>query len=348
MYQPIYKGKKAEFDSWSHASSARRVQANPLFEIVAAKGISADLEKFRDMLLGSCQQGDVVAVDALALGDDAVEPNSGLGPYSWLARQCAGSGVTIRAVLHLADGSAFVADAISALGPKDIVLRIGGTDGDPQPTSSDTTLTDWCRAARLLPSDVHLLIDLASIYGLDQTVQQALAQAYLIWASTSGPWATVTLASGAFPAQISSLAKSTPNSIPRLDAALWNQARSLSPISDLQFGDYGVRHTELADGGFGGPLPNIRYATDSEWIVWREAKHPQYPNGSFYKACVGIVGHTAYSGSAFSWADGVIDQKSRANPGPQPGAGTGTDWITYGMNRHLEFVVDRLTTHGAA
>lgn len=348
MYQPILKGKKAEFEAWKNLSPARRRRAVPLFELVADKGTSIDLAKFRDLLLGAVGKDDVVAVDALALGDGATEPNSGLGAYTWLSKECASLDFTLRPVLHVDDSPSVVEDVVRTFGVENITLRVGGTEGDPQPDSSDESLREWCHTGGLETKNVHLLIDFASIYGMDPAAQQGLAYSYLSWAASNGQWASVTLASGAFPQQITGLAKGVPNKVPRGDAALWNLVRPTSPVADLQFGDYGIRHPELADGGFGGPLPNLRYATATDWIVWREAKHHMYPNGSFYAVCAGVRGLPSYGGAGFSWADGIIDVKSRERPGPLPGAGTGTEWISYGMNRHFEFVTDRLTTLGVA
>lgn len=350
MYQPILKGKKAEFDAWQNMSVSRRTNAIPLFELVVKDGTDADLEAFRDRLQGSTQPQDTVAVDLQALGANAVESTSGLQPYTWLAQEMKGSGVNIMPVVYLEDEFAVAEDAVAAVRKlkEQIVLRIGGRNGDPAPADDDESLKDYCGSIGISSDKVHLLIDFGGIYGSDIGLLQRLANSYLAWAAANGPWASVTLAAGAFPAQITALPKSTPNMVPRLDGALWNLVHPTSPVANLRYGDYGIRHPELPDGGFGGPLPNLRYATTTDWVVWREAKLTKYPNGSFYSVCAGIVGLPQFGGANFSWADDVISAKAACQPGPAPGAGTGAEWITYGMNRHLEYVVDRLTNHGVA
>lgn len=346
MYQPILKGKKAEFDAWQNVSGTRRLSAIPLFELVVKDRTDSDLGAFRDRLLGSAHKGDTVAVDIHALGSGAVESTTNLRPYSWLVRELQASGVKIRPVVYLDDDLVLARDALAAslANGQLMVLRIGGRNGDPAPANDDESLKQFCTSIGVAPTAVHLLIDFGGIYGSDIGSLQRLANSYLNWASANGTWATVTLAAGAFPAQITALAKSTANMVPRLDGALWNLVRPTSPVPDLHFGDYGIRHPELPDSGFGGPLPNLRYATTTDWIVWREAKHKKYPNGSFYTVCAGVVALPQYAGPSYSWADAVIAAKAACQPGPAPGAGTGAEWITYGMNRHLEFVIDRLTT----
>lgn len=350
VYQPILKGKKAEFDAWQKVSASKRNHAVPLFELVVKDGTDADLTSFRNRLLNSTLRGDTVAIDVHSLGGDAVESSSGLRPYSWLARETKSSGVKVRPVIYLDDDVVVARDALTASQANNelIVLRIGRRNSAPAPGNYDNSLQQYCTSIGVTPAAVHLLIDFRGIYGSDIGSLQRLADSYLAWVSANGVWASVTLASGAFPSQITTLAKSTPNMIPRLDGALWNLTQPTSPVPDLKFGDYGIRHPELPEVGFGGPLPNLRYATTADWVVWREAKHKKYPNGSFYAACAGIVGLPHYSGAGYSWADGVIAAKAACQPGPAPGAGTGAEWITYGMNRHLEFVIDRLTTLHAA
>lgn len=348
LYQPILKGKKGEFSAWSRVSPSRRTSAVPLFEIVADKGTDVDLQKFVTGLIDALQPNDLCAVDAAALGKGAIESRSGLLPYSWLASQLQGTQRGFRPVLHVDDGTAFVADAVSAATSmgQPITLRVGGTDADPDPAAGDTSLRGFCTKSGLRTQDVHLLLDFASIFGTDLSAHQRLATAYLHLVAANGAWASVTLASGAFPAQISALPKQTANRIPRLDAMLWNLVNPTSPVPGLRYGDYGVRHPELFEGQiWNGPLPNLRYAADSDWIVWREAKSmQQQPNSSFYDVCAAVAALPEYRGSAFSWGDFSVDEKSRRVPGP----GSGTAWITYGTNLHMEFVIDRLANLGVA
>jgi hypothetical protein len=345
VYQPILKGKKAEFDAWERVSPTRRVNTSPLFELVVKDGADADLRAFETRLAAASRQGDVVAVDLHALGPDAVPSGSTLRPYAWLATEVQQSGVKIRPVIYVDDDRDTTSDARHAaqLLGENVILRVGGRNGDPHPDVRDRSLAAFCASIGLATSGLHLLIDFEGIYGSNLGDLQRSANAYLAWVASNGSWASVTLAAGAFPAQITTLAKSTANMIPRLDAAVWNLVHPTSPVPDLQYGDYGIRHPELAEKGFGGPLPNLRYASETAWAVWREAKLQKYPNGSFYAVCAGIVSLPEFDGAQFSWADGVIATKATARPGPEKGSGTGADWITYGMNRHIEFVVDRLT-----
>ncbi|MGG7464976.1 beta family protein [Plantibacter sp. YIM 135347] len=346
MYQPILKGKKGEFDAWSAVSSNRRSGATPLFEVITSQGFTADLQKFVAGLDQATQADDVVAVDAHALAD-AVEPSTGILPYSWVAQNRAVNSPRIRPVFRLDDTMQFALDAIGIAAEYEEfpILRIGGNEAEPAPDPSDRSLQDLAARLGTQCSALHVLIDLASIHGSGASAQQHTAEAYLRWAAGNGPWASVTLAAGAFPSQITTLPKGVGNEIPRTDAELYNTVAALGIVSGLRFGDYAVRHPDLVDGPvYNGPLPNLRYTGDDVWIVWRESKDKKNPHNTFYDVCAGIVSLPAFRGAAFSPSDGIIESKSRRVPGP----GAGTEWIAYGVGQHIEQVLDRLTNLGVA
>lgn len=348
MYQPILKGKKGEFEAWSQVQANRRSSAIPLFDLVPDKGVEEDLQKFAAGLTLSIQPGDTFALDTAALRQGATESVTGLLSYSWLAAQLTNSAKPFRPVVHLDDENTIVADALAAAESmgQQVTLRIGQTDSNSLSKKNYTSLRDFCSESSMSSGNVHLLLDFASIADGDLEACQQLAVVYLQWILANGPWASVTLASGAFPAQISKLPKQTANRLPRLDANLWNYANSAAIIPGMYYGDYGVRHPELLEGPvWNGPLPNLRYATATDWIVWREAKAPSgQPNSSFYDVCASVTALPDYRGPSFSWGDQRVEQKSRRIPGP----GAGTEWITYATNAHIEFVIDRLATLGAA
>lgn len=339
MYYPILKGKAGEFDAWKNVSGRRRAQICPLFEIVPEKDIASDLKKFRDGIVKSSSRGDVVAIDFSELDYSEKVSDSGLSPYVWMASELSKTSIHFYAVVHLDDGLDRVRDAIQAVGSENLLLRVHGVELDPEPLPNDTTLENWCIDHQIRPEDIAIMIDLHSIHGLDPLSVSDLASAALSWVADNGPWDSVILSSSAFPQQISDLKKGMYHFIERSDAALWKRMKKIMP--DLHYSDYGTRHPDLPQGQiWNGPLPNLRYTTAAHWIVWREGKDAQQGFSTFYDVCVNIVAHPEYLGAKYSWGDGLIDNKSRRIPGP----GAGQQWISYGLNHHLELVADRLST----
>lgn len=339
MYYPILRGKAGEFEAWKNVDDSRRANIEPLFELVAENGISRDLIKFRDALVRSSRDRELYAIDFGALHPGGKEETSGSLPFTWLASELSATGIEFHAVIHLDDTNEQVADAIFAVGAENLLLRIRGAELDSDPSVSDSTLRDWCVARGIKTQDVAIMIDLGNIYGADNQSVTRLAEASLQWISNNGPWESAILASGASPETISDVPKQKYYYIDRNDAALWNQMIQIYP--ELDYADYGTRSPNQSDGpGFQGPLPYLRYATASKWVIWREPKDSQGGHSTFSDVCHNIVAHPDFSGANFSWGDGLM-----ANP---PGPGTATQWISYAQNHHMELVIDRLTNLGVA
>ncbi|MHC6177256.1 beta family protein [Glutamicibacter sp. X7] len=339
MYYPILRGKAGEFEAWKNVGGKNRTNIEPLFELVAASGVSRDLAKFREALHRSSRDRDLYAIDLSALPPGEKEESSGLLPFTWLASELSGTGIDFHAVIHLNDTQEQLSDAITAVGVKNLILRIREADLHPDPAPNDQSLQHWCTSHELTPADVAIMIDLGSIYGADIHSVTRLADASLGWALNNGPWESIILASGASPEQISHLQKQTYHYIDRNDAELWNQMHQKYP--DIDYADYGTRSPEQSDGsGYQGPLPYLRYATANHWVIWREPKDSQGRHSTFFDVCHNVVAHQDFSGTRFSWGDKMI-----ANP---PGPGAATQWISYAQNHHIELVSDRLTSLGVA
>lgn len=343
MYIPILKGKPAEFLAWENVSAARRSLVNPVFELTVKDKPTSEIEAFRDGVISSFNHGDSIAIDAVGKMPTAWTQFNGLGIYQWLSSQLSPHGIGFTPVLHLSDSPAQIADALAV--SNDLILRVDTIDSNPSPSATDTSLKDWCSTHGILPQNIDVIVDLGGIHGVTIVSLQGVATAHLRWVTANGSWKSVTLASGAFPAKITAVPKRMAYPIPRLDAALFNLVAPTSLIPKLQFGDYGIRDAGVPiKGQPRGPLPNIRYTAANDWLVWREEKHPKYPNSSIYAAYAGIVASGYFKGASFSWGDDVINSKSTAIPSAGSGAGRATEWLAYGLNHHLELVVDRLST----
>jgi hypothetical protein len=346
MYQPILKGKQAEYVAWENASAHVKANAVPLFEVVPKDGVDVDLAKALEDIARCAAPNNVIAVDCGFLDQTATVSGTSLRTVSWLGNQLSSRGVRVRPVVRLDDPAAVVRDAVavSASSSEAITMRVGGPDADPSPSMNDTSLSDFCAKAQIAPSDVHLLIDLGSSFGKKPSAEALVAELYVRWAVANGPWRTVTLASGAFPSSITDYPTSADNRLERADALIWNQVNSLQVVPNLVYGDYAINHPDLPAGRGGRPYPGLRYASGSEWIIWREKFASDGTHVTFYDLCAGICALPDFSGTAYSWGDRCIEEKSRKVTGP----GTGTQWRSYGTSHHIAHVVDRLTNLGVA
>ena len=193
-------------------------------------------------------------------------------------------------------------------------------------------------------AQIHLIIDFYAVdsnKGITRVMPTAVS--VLGWTWANGPWASVTVASGAFPNTISNLPTGTHTRLHRYDAAFW---MALTSTSGLRFkpdyGDYGINYPLIGAAVPRGPLPNLRHTVGDHWNVWREPMTPP-GNQGFRVLCGKVVAAPGWHGSGYCWGDGEV---ARCSTGAG-GAGTASEWRAYSTSRHLQVVTDRLTTVGA-
>ncbi|WP_168221271.1 hypothetical protein [Actinomadura sp. WMMA1423] len=163
-------------------------------------------------------------------------------------------------------------------------LRLGSPDRDADARQAAELLGQVLNQLELAPEQISVVIDLWAIED-DRDLQRALATAeeLLKW-TDQRPWQSVTVASGAFPASISHLPGDAVSPLPRRDAALWRQLQERQSARLPDFGDYAIAHP--APGGASrAPMPNLRYATETEWQIWRQRTPQEIGNERFCIIC---------------------------------------------------------------
>lgn len=344
-YTPILKGKQGELQAWAHAVPRVTQAARPVFELVPTKnGLQHDVGQFTAGLARSSHKGVVTTVDAGHMDQNLPIGDGDYGAVGRVGIDLYSLGVLSRPVVRIGDGARVLAESagVAGLCGQGVCLRLERSAALPSTARGQAVLDTLLASLNVDVSQVHLLIDLQATPATDDPATAlAVANALLSWASTRGPWGSVTVAGGAFPVSISSLPYAQPNLIQRADAAIW-RALSVPTGLEIGYGDYAVNHPVLpATSPPRGPLPSLRYASGRHWVVWREqATEPG--NSAFFTVCEGVVSLPAWSGADYSWGDAEVDRSARSIGG----AGTATQWRAYGTSHHLATVVDRLATLG--
>lgn len=345
-YQPIFKAKPGEFTAWENASSAVRASTLPLFEMDYSG--RADFHNYLKRCVASWGRshstGDVVVVDASTLDQVSPIAPGGLRIVPWLAAELAKHNIHLRPVIRPSDDPIVLADAaaVAALTGHGAVIRFGTTRVPPTTDDVSTHLVPLARALAIDPPEVHLLLDFQEMADASAVSQLTpVANTLLVELADQPALGSVHIASAAFPPSISGLPQSAANLIPRFDAAFF---AGLTIPAELTIGyaDYAVNNPAPGSPNARTPLPNLRYTTDTQWLIWREPK-VQPGNFAFYTVCKRVVATAHYAGPTYSWGDKMIDEKSRQIGG----AGGAKEWRSYATSHHLQTVVDRLATLGA-
>jgi hypothetical protein len=129
-----------------------------------------------------------------------------------------------------------------------------------------------------------------------------------------------------------------------MDWTLWHNVHSAAP-AQLDYGDFGVAHPNLADPpgyAMANATVSARYSLDNYWLMikGRSTKGINgLPMGQQYRGHAAAIVSTAGAGGLIGcWGDQEINRISASplRPGGRP------QWVAYSTSRHLSLVADRL------
>ena len=154
------------------------------------------------------------------------------------------------------------------------------------------------------------------------------------------PWRSVTVLSGGFPKSLKDVALDRKTSLPRWCVALFAEV-ARAHDAPLRLGDYGPRHPALRDGGPGGSIPNVVYATDDSWSVQRQdVSHSGLP--PYRELWSAARGWDEYDGADFSYGDALLDDIATG----ARNAGNSTTALKVAFSHHIEHTSRRTSGSG--
>ncbi len=150
-------------------------------------------------------------------------------------------------------------------------------------------------------------------------------------------WRTFTVASGAFPPDLSQFEKHNQYEILRLDWALWH--RLLNNLKRRpSFADYTIQHPiYLPRSSASNPSASIRYSLEDHWVVVKGEglRNPKGAGFRQYPALAQILVNqkNIFKGESFSFGDSYIAEKGKDIN--TKNTGNPTTWLEAGINHHL-------------
>jgi hypothetical protein len=343
VYVPILKARRGEFLALENAWPPVTAVIKPLLEVMqnTSGSLYGSVLDFGNQLVASAPKGMTFAVDCRYLREARSETND--SPLSLVAWHTRDRGICMLPVFSPGDGQD-PGDVRRAAG----LHKAGGCvrlnlEHLAQAAGEDRSggVPELLEAAGLFPAEVDLVVDLGEVCTHAARERAArLGRAALLWARRL-PWRSVTVAAGAFPSKISDFPLGTATQVTRWDAVLWSALVGSGISSEaIGYGDYAVSNPRLLDGW--SPLPNLRYASDRDWYVYRYPKTVSGAFRTFHDLCQAVVSSGHWSGGEFSWGDQQIEESARQYIGP----GNAIWWRAFGISHHLAAVADRLQRTG--
>lgn len=249
-------------------------------------------------------------------------------------------------VVRLANSAPQLAALVSAgsLGATGCAVRVVVTDLATLPTLAS-------RVSALLTTvgvgsvDADLLLDMGYVDSVSVGSRAVSAQAAIVALRAVGPWRTETLISGAFPKALT-VPTYTPTPLLRYDAQLWMSVTA-GPLGTLGFGDYTVSHPVSAGTVGFRSAPNIRYARDRDWLIFKGDLTTHPGNEALFHLVDQLKAQPGLFTPKFSWGDEEWDARDTgALVIGTPGPGGGREWRAWSTSHHIEFIAGRLSTLG--
>ena len=200
-----------------------------------------------------------------------------------------------------------------------------------------------------------LLIDLKEDVG-DQVYRETVFSSQHI--DYLEDWGLVTIASGAFPSNLSDCRVDADNLLPRHDWLSWLRYGRRSNLKRPPiFADYAIRHPVYRfDWQFYLPSSSLKYTLEQDWWVIRGAKgNPE----QYLAAAQALASHKGrFRGSGYSVGDSLIHEKSvyhqkemrkraatasSSSKSPKLKTGNAEYWIKVGLNQHLALTIDQIS-----
>jgi Beta protein len=350
----ITRLKRGELWALNHLSVAAKSRVTPLFEIgpveiprapkqipgkpkVAAKPPKSLVKHALDLLQPVKDDWSLLPffLDTCHVPLGGIPSPASLKTIFEVARSLQLAAVPVTSITHSPAYQQEIANIVAQDG-RGVMIRLS-IENFISPQLLTGYLTALLQVLNLKPDRVDILIDLK--YRPQQIEIQQLGESALSALPFATQWRTLTLASGCFPASISTLEHGTWLSIPRIDWLGWLHIRADRFAKKLRlpsFGDYGIRCGGAPVSVPNRPDPNIRYS-DSQTVLVR--KGPK-TNGALKLICADLITKPEFSGASFSQGDQEL-ALTATKPG-SPNNGQAEQWIQWCSNHHLAKVASQI------
>lgn len=360
-YIPILKAKQGELDALRHVQPEDASNVIPLLEIppiplkwpegdeepIPAKTIDQHIAATSDRMATSLDSFARVLVDGHYVEEEPALSN-GEEPIAGALSILRSRGVAVVPVVGLDRVQEYgeaIRDYAHATG-LGCCLRLSHTDLDII-FDLRSQIDSLLGFLHLTPDQVDLIVDFAPKLPIRG---QLLSLVRDFPHLTS--WRTFTLASSAFPPDMSEIARHSTVEIEREEwlswLAVWRYRDRLARLPS--FGDYAINHPSVVeiDPRIMSMSPNIRYTGNLHYVI---AKGEAFPKGKrkkivqvasageqYKKLAQEIMQQREWCGSDFSWGDWFIADCAAGNR-----IGNSTQWRAVGTSHHIAFVSHQIS-----
>ena len=337
-YVPVLRWKGAEQTAISQTTNNIRRRMVPIIEPVLRDFMplagASDMSAFAKSLAETCGWGSErpLLLDPHLLGDDLA---SVVIPR--FARAAQKYHITFGLVTGISRSESYqlsVQEVVDQIGC-DVALRINPSEF--RGVSFDDVI-DRVASRLRVPNTVHLILDFQTL-----THEGTNFVPWVNRISRLDSWPSITFLSGAFPKDLTSLARNETHTLPRADWQSWHYLLMQDPPRVPSFGDYTIQHGifEEREGKHFNFSASIRYTTPDGWLVMRgegvlNEDGPGYAQWPAHAQL--LMERSEFCHAEYSWGDKFMnDMGSQVEK-----TGQAKDWLAAGINHHMTMVANQL------
>jgi hypothetical protein len=355
-YVPILRWRPAERGALAKLGWAAESRITPLVELVPRAFHPSDarpdlsvkdvLGRIANDVLENWGQSPLF-VD-LGLLPASMRTRNGEHPLMALRDEAWRQQLTLVPVTGLDRGQEYqaAAQAMASESGCGLMVRLRCSDIRSIPSAGD--LLQLVRHLGVPPKSVDLLVDLGVSASSEVSIRKLCSALPHVHS-----WRSFTVASGAFPRDLSGLEKNRQHTLRRTDWVLWRD--QVCEPADLMriptYCDYTIQHPVYYEYDHPGP-PNIsasiRYTCDEYWLVMR-GEGLRNPGGHGYVQYAAnaalLCDRDEFCGAQFSYGDDYISEVAgRLGKRGTASYGSPMTWLRAGINHHIAFVVRQIAT----
>lgn len=353
FYMPTLKNKLGEFTAIKEISTKSKKSTRPMFEIIGFVE-NKDLKKpktiddYYDDVASKIFKNwgnELFYLDSLS-NTDVLISDGKTHHLSYLHKELINKGCSPIFSTNFNKCNLFnksLSDIIKKDG-NGCCIRV--TTSDIEYIDFHKTLASLIDNLNISTLEVDLVIDLKSIYNSNININWV--EGLINKIPNIHSWRSITLLSGAFPIDVSTLKRNAVSIIPRADWNLWSTLTNKSGFDILNFGDYSISNPALIPVKIGNifltPSANIRYTAVDNWIVLKgQSTKPNFGGfEQYFDLSKDLIKRKEFCSSSFSYGDSYIDKCAKK----LVSKGSSTTWKGVVTNHHIEFVVNQLSSFG--
>lgn len=373
-YVPILKWKRAEQSALRDLTDSRKDVIMPIIELVMPKPKQAIAEEYHDAALA------LLTDEKIADYVNSIDKSWGKRPFfldfTWIYKEAKekttrkaidsaiSEGLKVVPVINMFDDATLIDTVLEKRNEHslDVALRISGLDLEDM-GKLNRRLTTYLGLPHSQKNTTHLIVDLKELPDEAACMKYAVASQGIIHLDG---WKSLTLASGAFPVDLSECSREEPTLLPRNDWLRWKKFADTLPKRVPTFADYGIRHPLYFESHLVlHPTTSIKYTLTDSWIVYKGKvrKFGDYlANASTLTTTEDYLGENYSAGDMYikeradhfsSWAAIKLEEEMRAKDEDRTGkpvkskaTGTGSTetWLSAGFNHHMSVAADQVSS----